>query len=78
VSLEEIPEVDASLLTELHKRWSAAHVTYGDVYSACCRPGSWEFQLPAARMLRELLQQNGYQATTDPDASWRYIWRRIS
>ena len=74
--MEAIPEVDSPLAVELHKRWTAARVTFGDVYSAVCRPGSWEFALPAAALLRELLQQNGYAATRDPEATWRLIWRR--
>lgn len=73
-----IPDVDHALTVELHERWSAARVTFGDVYSAVCRPGSWEYQLDAARTLRELLKQNGYQPTKDPDADWRLIWTRIN
>ena len=72
-----IPDIDAALVVELDKRWEQARVTYGDVYSALCRPGSWEFQLDTARTLRELLRQNGYEPTTDPDANWRLIWKRM-
>lgn len=74
----ELPNIDAALVVELHKRWSAARVTFGDVYSAVCRPGSWEYQLPAALELRALLICNGYQPTPDPDATWRLIWTRIN
>lgn len=75
-NLEQIPDVDAQLVVELHKRWARARVMFGDVYSAVCRPGSWEFQLPAAEQLRELLNQNGYYAHPDPAATWRWIWTR--
>lgn len=77
-AIETVPHVDAELTAELHKRWDAARVQFGDVYSAVCRPGSWEWALPAAAMLRDLLRDNGYQATPDEVATWRLVWKRIT
>lgn len=71
-----ISVIDAPLLVELHDRWAAACVTFGDVQAALSRPGSWEYQLPVARVLRELLVSRGYIATPDPDAAWRLVWIR--
>jgi hypothetical protein len=78
VGLDKVPDVDEQLTAELNKRWEKDGALFGDVYSACCRPASWEFALPFAATLRELLKQNGYTASTDPDASWRLIWRRLA
>lgn len=73
-----IDNIEPALVVELHKRWARAHVTFGDVYSAICRPGSWEYQLPIAATLRALLRDCGYEPTKDPDADWRLIWTRIT
>lgn len=71
-----VPNVDEQLLAELNKRWDEGGPLFGDVYSACCRPGSWEYRTSPAARLRALLEQNGYVAAPDPDATWRLIWTR--
>lgn len=43
-------------------------------YSALHRPGSWEWQLPHAAAARGRLADLGFEARTDPTASWRVQW----
>lgn len=47
-----------------------------DVYSATCRPGSWEYHRAEAAELRGVLRARGYTPETDAEASWRLWWRR--
>jgi hypothetical protein len=48
--------------------------TFGDAYSATCRPGSWEFQTADGAAMRAELGRRGYVSTQDPAAPWRLRW----
>lgn len=47
-----------------------------DVYSAVCRPGSWEWATVMGARLRCELQQLGYLPEPDEVSPWRVTWVR--
>ena len=46
-----------------------------ELHSAIGRPGSWEYQTPGAKAVRDRLQEAGWWPHVDPSASWRRVWR---
>lgn len=74
----EIQGIDARTAAKLRRVEGVGIPGAWDVWSAVCRPGSWEWATAAGEDARAILRRAGYAERPDPRVTWRVRWELLA